>query len=108
MRLALDTNRYSDLARNLPEVVARVEQADEVFLPFVVIAELRAGFAAGSRARKNEDALAKSSTSQTSRRFMQMSKPRRSMPISGITCGSGAHQFHQTICGSLRWRFSTG
>jgi len=59
MRLALDTNRYSDLARNLPEVVARVEQADEVFLPFVVIAELRSGFAAGSRARKNEEALAK-------------------------------------------------
>ena len=57
MRLALDTNRYSDLARNLPEVVAQVEQADEVFLPFVVLAELRGGFGAGNRARKNEEAL---------------------------------------------------
>ena len=57
MRLALDTNRYSDLARNVPEVVAQVEQADEVFLPFVVLAELRGGFAAGNRARKNEEAL---------------------------------------------------
>jgi len=59
MRLALDTNRYSDLARNVPEVVAQVEQADEVFLPFVVLAELRGGFAAGNRARKNEEALAR-------------------------------------------------
>ena len=57
MRLALDTNRYSDLARNLPEVVAQVEQADEVFLPFAVLAELRGGFGAGNRARKNEEAL---------------------------------------------------
>jgi tRNA(fMet)-specific endonuclease VapC len=57
MRLALDTNRYTDLARNVPEVVAWVEEADEIFLPFVVLAELRGGFAAGNRARKNEEAL---------------------------------------------------
>jgi predicted nucleic acid-binding protein len=43
MRLALDTNRYTDLARNVPAVVALVEQADEIYLPFVVLAELRSG-----------------------------------------------------------------
>jgi len=57
MRLALDTNRYTDLASNVPQVVAVVEQAMEVYLPFVVLAELRSGFAGGNRAAKNEQIL---------------------------------------------------
>ena len=57
MRLALDTNRYVDLLRGDEEVAARVIRADAVFLPFVVLGELRAGFSAGARARGNERAL---------------------------------------------------
>ncbi len=57
MRLALDTNRYADLASNVPQVVAVVEKAIEVYLPFVVLAELRSGFAGGTRAAKNEQIL---------------------------------------------------
>ena len=57
MRLALDTNRYSDLCRGLPAVVELVEQAEAVFLPFVVVAELRAGFAVGKRGAENERIL---------------------------------------------------
>jgi tRNA(fMet)-specific endonuclease VapC len=57
MRLALDTNRYSDLGAGVPEVVRTLEEADEVYLPFVVLAELRAGFALGSRGLANERAL---------------------------------------------------
>lgn len=59
MRLALDTNRYTDLARGDRELAARLERAEAVLLPFVVAAELRAGFALGTRARKNETTLAK-------------------------------------------------
>ena len=44
MNVALDSNRYSDLQRALPDVVAQLEVADTVVLPFVVLAELRAGF----------------------------------------------------------------
>jgi tRNA(fMet)-specific endonuclease VapC len=57
LRLALDTNRYTDLCRGTPDVVRLVEQADEVFLPFVVVAELRAGFALGTRGAENERTL---------------------------------------------------
>ena len=57
MRLALDTNRYTDLASNVPQVVAVVEKAIEVYLPFVVLAELRSGFAGGTRAAENEQIL---------------------------------------------------
>jgi tRNA(fMet)-specific endonuclease VapC len=37
--------------------VERVETAEQVFLPFVVLAELRAGFAVGTRGRENERIL---------------------------------------------------
>ncbi|MFZ0688184.1 MAG: type II toxin-antitoxin system VapC family toxin [Acidobacteriaceae bacterium] len=57
MRLALDTNRYTDLVRGDPHVAESVESADEVWLPFVVLAELRAGFSLGTKGAQNEAAL---------------------------------------------------
>ncbi len=57
MRVALDTNRYTDLARGVSEVLAIVESADSVALPFVVVAELRAGFALGRAGAVNERGL---------------------------------------------------
>jgi tRNA(fMet)-specific endonuclease VapC len=57
MRLALDTNRYTDLCRGEASVVEAVELADEVWLPFVVLGELRAGFAVGGQGPRNEAVL---------------------------------------------------
>jgi len=57
VRLALDTKRYTDLCRGNVSVVETVEFADEVWLPFIVLGELRAGFAAGSQGPRNEAVL---------------------------------------------------
>lgn len=57
MRVALDTNRYVDLCRGVRDTVAVLEQADAVVLPFVVVAELRAGFLSGRRSAENERVL---------------------------------------------------
>ena len=57
VRLALDTNRYTDLCRGDAAVVETVETADEVWLPFIVVGELRAGFAAGNQGPRNEAVL---------------------------------------------------
>lgn len=57
MRVALDTNRYSDLAKGDAEILRIAETAESLHLPFVVLAELRAGFRGGSRAQKNERGL---------------------------------------------------
>ncbi len=57
MRLALDTNRYTDLCRGEVSVVKTVELAEEVWLPFIVLGELRAGFAVGSQGPRNEAIL---------------------------------------------------
>ena len=57
MRLALDTNRLSDLWVAQAEVVQTVESAEEVYVPLIVLGELRAGFVFGTRARENEASL---------------------------------------------------
>ncbi len=57
LRLALDTNRYTDLCRGTPSVVESIEFADEIWLPFIVMGELRAGFAVGSQGPRNEAVL---------------------------------------------------
>lgn len=57
VKLALDTNRYTDLCRGDVSVVETVEVAQQVWLPFIVLGELRAGFAVGSQGPRNEAVL---------------------------------------------------
>jgi tRNA(fMet)-specific endonuclease VapC len=62
MKLALDTNRYTDLCRGEHQVVEVVGRATVVAMPLIVLGELQAGFAAGSRGAENLSVL---------RRFLQ-------------------------------------
>jgi tRNA(fMet)-specific endonuclease VapC len=57
VRIALDTNRYVDLCRGERETAGLLEAAEAVFLPFVVVAGLRAGFAHSRRQAENERVL---------------------------------------------------
>ena len=57
MRVALDTNRYVDFARGDAAVVDVLENAEEIHVPLIALAELRAGFAVGSRSARNEGGL---------------------------------------------------
>ncbi len=57
VRIAIDTNRYFDFARGAADAVERIRRAARVYLPFVVVAELRAGFLGGSRSERNEAIL---------------------------------------------------
>lgn len=57
MNLAIDTNRYRDFCEGKPEVVEVFRRASRITLPFPVLAELRAGFACGKLARRNERIL---------------------------------------------------
>ena len=42
MKLAVDTKRYTDLCRGERSAVETIEYAEEVWLPFIVLGELRA------------------------------------------------------------------
>ncbi len=53
MNVALDTNAYSDFLRGEARRVDILRRAPRIFLPLIVIGELRAGFAAGSREAEN-------------------------------------------------------
>jgi len=57
MRLLIDTNRYTDLIRGEPESLRLTSEADELYLPFITLAELHTGFRIGSRRTDNERRL---------------------------------------------------
>lgn len=57
MRVAFDTNRYRDFCEGDETAVDVMQRAERVYLPFVTVAELRAGFLVGTKGRENERVL---------------------------------------------------
>ena len=57
MNIAIDTNRYRDFCLNDLVAVDRLQTAERIHLPYIVLAELRAGFLCGTQARANERVL---------------------------------------------------
>jgi tRNA(fMet)-specific endonuclease VapC len=58
VRIVVDTNRYRDFCEGVPEAVDRVRRASQIMMPFVTLAELRAGFLAGANTGSNARVLA--------------------------------------------------
>ena len=54
VRVALDTNRLTDLFQGDSELADRLGECDEVWLPLMVLAEIKAGFYGGSQQPRNE------------------------------------------------------
>jgi predicted nucleic acid-binding protein len=99
MKLALDTNAYTDLARGFPAAIDVIRSAGAVFIPFIVIAELKAGFAGGTKTIQNEKVLT---------RFLAKPKTTVLFPDSDTIaryaefCGSLESRSQQMICGLPR------
>jgi tRNA(fMet)-specific endonuclease VapC len=55
--VALDTNRLTDLFQGDAELADRLGECDEVWLPLIVLAEIKAGFYGGSQQHRNEKLL---------------------------------------------------
>lgn len=53
MNVALDTNAYSAFMRGEPSRISVIRSASKIFMPLFVLAELRAGFAAGNQGTAN-------------------------------------------------------
>jgi len=59
VRVLLDTNCLTDGLRGAdPELARKLEEAVEVHIPFVTLAEIKAGFLVGRRTAENEGLLA--------------------------------------------------
>jgi tRNA(fMet)-specific endonuclease VapC len=54
VRVALDTNRLTDLFQGDAELADRLGECDEVWIPLIVFAEIKAGFYGGSQQHRNE------------------------------------------------------
>ena len=57
MRVALDTNRYTDFCKGDARAIEVIQTSERIFLPFITIAELRAGFRCGACGEENEKTL---------------------------------------------------
>ena len=59
MRVALDTNRLTDLFQGDAELAEFLATCDEVWIPLIVLAEIKAGFYGGTQQHRNEVLLRK-------------------------------------------------
>lgn len=57
MRLLIDTNAYTAYCKNNQVSLDAIQCADEIILPLIVLAELRAGFFSGAQGVQNEAVL---------------------------------------------------
>jgi len=57
MRVAVDTNRLTDLLRGDARLAARLGACDEVWVPLMVLGEIKAGFHGGTQRHRNEALL---------------------------------------------------
>ncbi len=110
MRLALDTNSYVDFVKGEDVAVSALQRAGEIFVPLVVLAELRAGFLLGSRGNENEQLLVRflnsprvnvlcpddNTSHHYARIFAQLKKQGTPIPTNDIWIGALAIQ-HELI-----------
>jgi tRNA(fMet)-specific endonuclease VapC len=59
VRVALDTNRLTDLFQGDAELAEFLATCDEVWIPLIVLAEIKAGFYGGTQQHRNEVLLRK-------------------------------------------------
>ncbi len=103
VRLALDTNRYRDLTDGDREVYAILEYADAVYVPFVVVAELRSAFAVGNGAPATRGTYSGSSPKMASASFTRARKPPASTQLCTDSSACKALRFQPATSGSPRW-----
>ena len=76
MKYVFDTTAYSELLRGQKKIAKILQNATEILMPHVVIAELRYGFCLGSRQAENEKLL---------NRFIASKKVRILLPDNATT-----------------------
>ena len=112
MNIALDTNAYNEMVKGVDRVTQAISRATRVIVPFIVLAELRAGFAVGSKRSANEkqlDAfLAKPGVEVMYANgetvliyatiYTQLRKSGKMIPTNDIWIAALAIQHHLTLC----------
>ena len=112
MRVLVDTNRYRDFCEGDPSALEVIQAAARLYLPFVVIAELRSGFLCGTQSRQNEKYLTmflnservealypeENTTHHFARIFAQLRLQGTPIPVNDIWIAALAVQHDLVIC----------
>jgi tRNA(fMet)-specific endonuclease VapC len=112
VRIVVDTNRYRDFCEGVPEAVGRFRSAAQIMVPFVTLAELRAGFLAGTEGGRNARVLAmflsrprvrvlfpdEETTHHYARIWMQLRKQGTPIPTNDLWIAALAVQHNLTLC----------
>ena len=59
VRVALDTNRLTDLFQGDTSLAERLEKCDEIWIPLMALGEIKAAFYGGNQSHRNERLLQK-------------------------------------------------
>ena len=114
MNVALDTTAYSDFMRGDVNRVQIVRSARYLFLPLIVLGELRAGFAAGSKETSNAASLQRflnssrvsimfpdeQTTQFYAQLFLQLRNDGRAIPTNDLWIAALAVQHGLMLCTS--------
>jgi len=116
VNVALDTNAYSDFMRGDAARVEILRAARSIFMPLIVLAELRAGFAAGNQESANAANLQRFlssprvsilvpdelTTHHYAQLFLQLRNKGTSIPTNDLWIASLAIQHSLVLCTSDR------
>lgn len=111
MRFVFDTNRLTDLFRGDPDLIVAVQGADEIWLPFIVLGEIRAALQAGNHTAANEAVLTQflnlpqvgvlfpdyETTNVYARLFQYLRRAGTRIPVTDLWIASLAVQYRLTL-----------
>ncbi len=114
MNVALDTNAYSDFMRGEASRVHIIRTARKIYLPLIVLGELRAGFAAGNQRSSNAANLQRflnssrvsillpdeQTTHHYAQLYLQLRRKAAAIPTNDLWISALVVQHHLILCTS--------
>lgn len=114
MNIALDTNAYCDFMRGNPSRVHILRAAGHIYLPLIVLGELRAGFAFGNQESTNAANLQRflnsprvsillpddQTTHHYAQLYVQLRKESVAIPTNDLWIAAVAVQHNLVLCTS--------
>lgn len=114
MNIALDTNAYSDFMRGNPSRVHILRAARHIYLPLIVLGELRAGFSFGNQKSTNAANLQRflnsprvsillpddQTTHHYAQLYVQLRKESVAIPTNDLWIAAVAVQHNLVLCTS--------
>ena len=112
MKIAIDTNCYSNFFRGDSKTIEVFQTAERIFLPFVTLGELRGGFLCGTKSEENERALIQflgsprvevlyadeQTTHHYARLFLQLRKQGKLIPTNDLWIAALVVQHDLLLC----------